>query len=72
MSLDSFIKFMILVSSRAESSSLWLTVYDACNTARVTHSSSRLSSVGHKPAIVEVFFHPTTFKYSVKAPSLLS
>ena len=54
-SLHNFIKFMILVSSRAESSSLWLTVYDPCNSARITGSLSGLGSVGHKPDIVVVF-----------------
>lgn len=33
ISLDNFIKSMILISSRAESSTLWLTVYDPCNRA---------------------------------------
>lgn len=34
ISLGNLIKFMILVSSRAKSSSLYLTVYDPCNIAQ--------------------------------------
>lgn len=58
---------MILVSGRAESSSLWLTVYDPCTIARITGSLSDWAQWDINLTLL--WFSPfITFKYSSKLP----
>lgn len=50
--LNNFIKFMIIVCSRGESTSLCLTIYDPSTVARITGLLHRRRKLGHKHDIV--------------------